>query len=197
MQNRQTTTELGGAATLCDVVAALYLKSPDEDLLAGVDAFCGAAGDVASEPLAAVTQEYYDLFFNPASGRHLPPFESFARERRYWGENALQVGSIYREADFEPAELLADVHWRRQPMPDHIGFEFAFLSALLRSAEAQPAEREALLATAGDFLDGHLRLWADDYGTRLAENAQTSLYRLLGRLTRKAAEISFAHGERQ
>ena len=130
------------------------------------------------------------MFFNPASPQFLSPFESFARHQRYWGECAIDVGVIYQEAGFDPKTLLSEVHWKDQRMPDHIGFELAFFSALLRSAEAQPGEAKTLLETARMFHAEHIRSWANEFGTRLKRKARTSLYRLLGSLTSEVAKIS-------
>jgi TorA maturation chaperone TorD len=174
-------------ATIAELTAALYLKAPSEELLAELKEFFPAGKGPGTEPLELLRREYFELFFNPATEHFLCPFESFARERRYWGECAVEVGEFYRQSGFDPGTLLSDVHWKNQRMPDHLGFELAFFSALLRSAEAQPDEAKALLATAQYFHAAHIRSWAGDFGDRLESRARTSLYRLLGGLTREVA----------
>ena len=185
-----TGTELQEAAALAELAAAIYLKPPAEELLAGLRDFFMEAEELSSEAPDLLLQEYHELFFNPASQRFLCPFESFAREGRYRGKCSVDVGTFYQQAGFDPATLLSDVHWKNQRMPDHIGFELAFFSALLRSAEAQPEEADALLESARAFHAAHIRSWAGDFGTRLGHTAGTSLYRLLGALTREIAEFS-------
>ena len=183
-------TELQEAAALAELAAAIYLKPPAQELLAGLREFFMEAEELDSEAPDRLLQEYHELFFNPASQRFLCPFESFAREGRYRGECSVDVGAFYQQAGFDPADLLSDVHWKNQRMPDHIGFELAFFSALLRSAEAQPEEADALLETARAFHAAHIRSWAGDFGARLGHTADTSLYRLLGVLTREIAELT-------
>lgn len=178
------------AAALSELAAALYLKAPSGEILAEMQELFPDLQEFGAEPLDLLLQEYHELFFNPASPRFLSPFESFARHQRYWSECAIDVGEIYQEAGFDPKTLLSEVHWKDQRMPDHIGFELSFFSALLKSAEAQPMAAKALLETAQNFHTEHIRSWVGDFGTRLKREAQTSLYCLLGDLTREVAEIS-------
>lgn len=177
-------------AALAELTAALYLKPPSEGLLGELRRFFPDVQLIGAEPPDQLLREYHDLFFNPAAECFLCPFESFARERRYWGTCAVEVGLLYRQSGFDPETLLGDAHWKNQRMPDHLGFELAFFSALLSSAESAPEEAEALVTTARRFHETHIRSWAGEFGAQLESRAQTSLYRLLGILTAEVADLS-------
>ena len=182
-------TEYQDAAALAEIAAAIYLKSPSPEVLVALKNLL-LDSEVELETPDLLQQEYHELFFNPASEHFLCPFESFAREQRYWGECAVAVGEVYQQAGFDPESLLSDEHWQHQRMPDHIGFELAFFSALLRSAEAQSSEAEALLETARLFHREHIQSWMGEFSSRLSGQARTSLYRMLGVLTREIADLS-------
>ncbi len=176
------------AAVLAELTAALYLKTPTPGLMDELQKVFPAEDGLGTAPLEVLRREYHELFFNPVAKVFLCPFESFVREGRYWGECASEVGDCYQESGFDPDSLISDEHWKNQRMPDHLGFEMAFFSALLSSAEAQPEEAEALSATALAFHNAHIGSWAGEFGTDLENRSRTSLYRLLGRLTREVAE---------
>ena len=178
-------------ARIYDVLASLYLNQPYAELVAAFDAVAGtlaqSAGltDVAlpiAEDVAALQADYNALFFVPVSGRYLPPYESAQRARRLWGPITHQVANFYASVGFDLARLRMDEHWQRLDAPDHAGIELACLSALLR-AYAETSSPD--LAGAIDFFAReHIRRWLPPYGDAVAQNAETPLYRLLGRLTR-------------
>ncbi len=182
-------------ARIYDVLASLYLNQPDAELVAAFGAVAGAlaqsAGltDIAlpiAEDVAALQADYNALFFVPVSGRYLPPYESAQRARRLWGPITHQVADFYASVGFDPARLRMDEHWQRLDAPDHIGVELACLSALWQTRAAAPAPE--ITGAIDFFTREHIRRWLPAYGDQLAQNAETSLYRLLGRLTRAFVE---------
>lgn len=169
---------------ILDGLAVLYLREPLPALLeAAVSLFpeLGSPGETSPE---AALRDYHDLFFVPVSGRYLAPFESVQREGRLGGPLTHGVASIYRLTEFDPRALDVSPHWLYQDLPDHIGFELAFISALLRNTqELSDAEAEPFIYTARYFWHHHLSRWGHAFGERLADRAATPFYRGLGRLT--------------
>ncbi|SEA46510.1 chaperone TorD involved in molybdoenzyme TorA maturation [Desulfuromusa kysingii] len=182
------------AAAVSELAAAIYLKAPSAELINELKSVFTDPEEFSEEPLNLLLEEYHELFFNPVSTHFICPFESFAREQRYWGEAAIDVREYYRQAEFDPQSLRSEVYWKNQRMPDQIGFEMAFFSALLKSAEAQADAADELLKTARMFHTEHINSWMGEYGARLQREARTSLYRLLGTLTCEVAEISLEEG---
>jgi TorA maturation chaperone TorD len=177
------------ADRLLDVMAVLYLKNPSED---AVKVMSGLGGDdESSDGIDRVRLEYHDLFIGSESGAYIPPYESLHRERRMQGECSAQVREVFDREGFDPAELECEAHWKLMSAPDHLGFELAFLSVLLRSAELPDAEGESLLAAARAFHDEHIATWAREYGEQLLNTAKTVTYKTLGRLTMAVAEPGF------
>ena len=179
------------AAALCELAAALYLKPPSAELVSDLNELFAGTENLGGDPLSVLVDEYHELFFNPAAERFHAPFESFQRGGRYWGEQAVAVGKLYRQSGFDPALLQSESYWQSQRMPDQIGFELAFFAALLRNAEGQVEARDDLLATAWGFHQAHMASWFNAYGGGLIAKARTALYRLLGRLTIEVSELQF------
>ena len=177
------------AAALCELAAALFLKAPSAELVSDLDELFAGMENLSADPLPTLLEEYHELFFNPAAERFHSPFESFQRAGRYWGEQAVAVGKLYRQSGFDPALLQSESHWQSQRMLDQIGFELAFFAALLRNAECQAEARDDLLATAWAFHQVHMAPWFNAYGAGLIAKAQTALYRLLGQLTIDVSEL--------
>ncbi len=177
-------------ARTADILASVYLHSPDETLVA---AFREAAPTLAAalattgmsldaeETLDALAQDYNELFFVPVSGRYLPPFESAQRERRLWGPLTHQIAEFYESIGFDYTALRIGEHWDRLDMPDHAGIELACLSALLQTQAAQ-SDSAAVQATYY-FINQHLSRWLPDFGQKVAQNAETDLYQTLGHFT--------------
>ncbi len=90
-----------------------------------------------------------------------------------------------RKVGYVLARLRMDEHWQRLDAPDHIGVELACLSALWQTWAAAPAPE--ITGAIDFFTREHIWRWLPAYGDQLAQNAETSLYRLLGRLTRAFA----------
>lgn len=174
---------------LLDVMAILYLKSPEED---AVKVMSGLGGDdESSDVFDKVRLEYHDLFIGSESSKYIPPYESLHRERRMHGACSAQVREAFEREGFDLAELEVEAHWKLISAPDHLGFELAFLSVLLRSVELPDVDREGLLAAARAFHSEHIATWAGEYGALLLNTAQTVTYKTLGRLTMAVAAPGF------
>ena len=87
---------------------------------------------------------------------------------------------IYTQTGFDINTLAIDETWRAIAMPDHIGYELAFTSLLLR--QMSPAEK-ALQETYAYFIQHHVLSWMPEYGNRLQTLANTRFYKDLGRMT--------------
>jgi TorA maturation chaperone TorD len=191
------TDELLAQARLLDFVASLYLRSPDVEVVEACMAAAPAFGELLKDEtlsrlmlqvretdMKSLREDYYDLFIVPVSGRYLPPYESAQREGRLWGTLTHKADALYRATGFDFRELKVDPHWLALGIPDHIGFEMAFVSALLCSqVEGPPEETGSLAETTDYFVQHHLGHWAAEYGHKVARQAKTALYQGLGLLT--------------
>ncbi|WP_243438545.1 molecular chaperone TorD family protein [Fundidesulfovibrio soli] len=181
--------DAAGLARLFDAGAALLLKRPSHGLLEAASLALPCLAEPMLEPdaLPLALEDWSDLFFSPRSGRYLPPLESVFREGRLGGEAAWSARQAYEAAGFEPARLDMDPLWRAIPHPDHLGFELAFVSALLRCADDDAAGAAALHATARAFHAERIAPWAGAYGLRLGEAGRSPLYRALAALLQRLA----------
>lgn len=178
-------------ARIADILASVYLHSPDEALVAAfreVVPVLVAELDTqdrsldATETLEALTQDYNELFFVPVSGRYLAPFESAQRARRLWGPLTHQVAEFYESIGFDDAALSVGEHWEYLDMPDHAGIELACLSALLQAHQAAQSD-VAVGQAIHFFIHQHLSRWLPDFGQKVAQNAETDFYQALGHFT--------------
>jgi len=170
-------------SSLFDLTATLYLNLPSADLLFSNQSI-SQGSQSAYEDLIIVCQDYRELFFTPLSGRFIAPFESVQVEGRMWGDVTREIGELYNFTGFDPACVPASIHWSAHAVPDHIGYELAFFSALLRSREKTlPGERELIEQTIDYVWHDHLMRWVPQYGEKLTHRARTPFYRFLGRLT--------------
>jgi len=202
------TDELLAQARLLDFVASLYLRSPDTEVVEACMAAAPVFGEllkneelsrlmlqVGGTDIESLRGDYHDLFFVPVSGHYLPPYESAQREGRLQGTHTHEVDAIYGATGFDFRELTVDPHWLAQGIPDHIGFEMAFVSALLCSQVEGSSEESASLAeTTEYFVQQHLGLWAADYGHKMAQQAETPLYQGLGLLTEQEIKYGLQPG---
>jgi len=185
-------------ARLYDLAAGLYLQEPTTESVAVLVSLADVIGALLEDetlsrlltqagevPLPALRQEYYDLFAVPVSGRYLPPFESAQRENRLWGPLTHEVQALYQGAGFRPDELAISPCWNEMTLPDHIGFELAFVSGLLRSlADVETEmEEETLQATTTQFVAQHVARWMPDFGRKVRRSAQTPFYQAVGLMT--------------
>lgn len=185
-------TDSAAYSRLFDILSSLYLHHPTPERVAAFNAIASTFGIgtemlPVTEDIATLSADYDDLFLVPVSGRYLPPFESAQRTQRLRGPLTHQVVDLYQAAGFEPNMLDIDIMWKNLNMPDHIGIELAFFSALLATHENAPAPE--ITDTINTFAQKHLLRWAPDFGQELAQQAHTSLYRLLGTLTRQTFDV--------
>lgn len=123
--------------------------------------------------LEALTQEYYDLFFVPVSGRFVPPFEAAIRGAlrgegkktkfgSFWGSETAQISEIYAGMGFRPQELDIFEPLKQMNIPDHIGFELSAL-AYLCQVEVNLAQNnqslEAVRNLEKTLLEKHINRW--------------------------------------
>lgn len=201
--------ETRGETQLLDLTAALYLHAPDDRAIASrlhsSDSLIALMGDRTIQRLmarvvqvspAALREEYDALFLVPVSGRYLLPFESAHRASRLNISITHDIASFYRAARFDLKRVDADPYWRTLAAPDHIGLELAFMSSLAQSQARAAAGKALELARIRDlFWREHLSRWAETYGEKLEQYAQTPLYQALGRLTMQVNE-RLAHSPR-
>jgi TorA maturation chaperone TorD len=159
---------------LLDRAAWLYLNEVDAAALTILDQAFPEL-QLQAVALADIRQDYYDLFCVPVSGRYLSPFESAQREGRLWGSITYQVAEWYALSGFNLGALTTSRIWHSQLIPDHIGYELAFYSALL----SLPDQHEQAAA----FRSRHLLPWVLTYAEALHQKARTPVYRLLAELT--------------
>lgn len=107
-----------------------------------------------------------------------PAFPGGEFRGRIGGESCTQAGHWYAAARFKPADSAF-------AMADHISTELAFLAHLHRceagAAEAgETREACAFRELRGEFHAKFLGRWAEEFGTRLSNNAVSEFYRRLG-----------------
>lgn len=194
-------------ARLFGLAAMFYLHEPvPETVRAGA-----AAGQALAEGLPEerfvhflnraageideVRQEFFDLFFVPVSGCYCPPFGGISGQGLSADNGG--VGPVFGEAGFEPARLPGLPSYLRSLMrPDYIGFELAFLANILEAAATEPDEEKAgeLYETGRFFQQNYLAPWAADFGSQVAERAQSHYFRACGHLTRFLSETFMSGG---
>ncbi|GAB6174233.1 molecular chaperone TorD family protein [Paradesulfitobacterium aromaticivorans] len=148
--------------------------------------------------LTELTQEYYDLFFVPVSGRFVPPFEAaivgaMRQEGRqtkfgaYWGEQTIKLASLYEQTRFHPGELEVFEPLRGLNLPDHIGFELAYMAYLIRLEGKQGANGlsvKMIKKLEVQFLNEHLRVWLPLLVEDLRAVPQSGYYPYFAQLAR-------------
>ncbi|WP_434511618.1 TorD/DmsD family molecular chaperone [Desulfitobacterium sp. AusDCA] len=132
-----------------------------------------------------VRQEFYDCFFVPRSERYVPPFESALRNykpgvRKPFGAlnspEGNHVAQCYKALNFDSWELNIFAPLREIRLPDHIGFELAFM-AMLCGAEYEAWKNDQLeyaqkwREMERRFLVEHLSQWISQFSQALQEIA--------------------------
>ena len=180
---------------LFDILSSLYLHRPTEEIVESFNVIAHEKGfgiDIeippAHETISELVADYDELFLVPVSGRYLPPFESAQRTQRLWGPLTHQVANLYEMAGFDPSGLDIEDPWKNLLIPDHIGIELAFFSALLQTYARNPAA--GIIEIIHTFTRQHLNRWIPDFGNHLRQNAHTSLYRSLGILTGAVSDFT-------
>ncbi|WP_067617683.1 TorD/DmsD family molecular chaperone [Dissulfuribacter thermophilus] len=188
-------------ADFFEFVATLYLNEPDEERIAGCkevghkfkkifpgELFAKMLTLVERDSSEDITQEFYDLFFVPISGKYLPPFELAQRQIPMRTDLCASVKNFYISAGFNPELLDIPSYIKMINRPDYIGFEMAFLGLILRSSaeldlNGDEEQASALLQTACSFYSQHLGMWVSNFGKQLTERAECYMYKALGHLT--------------
>ncbi|MFW5692529.1 MAG: TorD/DmsD family molecular chaperone [Chloroflexota bacterium] len=106
----------------------------------------------------------------------MPPFESAHRDKRLWSAITHEIAGWYVRYGFNPYTLQTDAIWQSRTIPDHIGYELAFYTALLSSDSTE--------GDCSDFYAQHIAVWMPSYADQLIQKARTSFYRTLGEMTR-------------
>ncbi len=177
-------------------LAALFLRPPEETLkdfneehmeelrkafrnnsgIEHFEEFLAKKGDLKLE-----REDYENLFLIPAS-RYVHPYESVYLEHKglIWGETTMQVKSLYDRVGFYHEEY---------EVPDHIGVELLFMSALCEEEnkllDTDPAEAKKVHELQLEFMKKHLSRWANELADNIHKKSATPLYRGLADVTRE------------
>ncbi len=128
--------------------------------------------DNASE----IVKEFQRLFVVPAEQTYIPPYESCFRERtagrfgNLWGTATIEVNTLYQRIGFEPK--LTD----RIIAPDHIGLEFAFMSALCLQESENSGSIQETHKLQKFFIDQHLNQWLPSLTQTIRSKSPVGLY---------------------
>ena len=171
-------------AEIYSFLAAVFLQEPEPQTLAKQLQVLqlAAAYPPADEALAdEIRQQYFDSFFVPMSPTYTPPFEStlldYAAAKRFGplsGPAMHEVMSLYMTVGFDPSQLDIFEPLQESAMPDHVGFELAYMAYLALQEEAARGRGEE--AAAGkwaewqrNFLAQHLERWLPQLAAALAD----------------------------
>lgn len=130
-------------------------------------------------------QDYYDCFFVPMSGRYVPPYESAllnysAGERKPFGTlnstETSHVAAYYNAVGFKPQLLHVFEPLKEIQLPDHIGFELAFMAMLCAAEQTawnkdRPVEALKWQVFELHFLREHLSQWVNNFAGALQDIA--------------------------
>ena len=168
---------LAKAYAACPVPAWLQLVAQCPDLRdqdVGLQRMWRDVRDVAgSADVRESQKDFTRLFFDP-QGAPCPPWESLWRQppQPLMGPIHQSVLEFYARAGLRPRS--AD----REPV-DHIGLEFAFLSAVSARIARHGSEREPYV----DFWHKHIDAWIHQLALRMGDEACTPFFRIIARLT--------------
>lgn len=182
---------LSNIEAIFDLLAILYLKVPDKELLNALSQMVPDGDLFLKDSIKAIQEDYHALFTEKDSGRYRAPFESIASGNGNLDDTAKRVAVYFRETGFDHRHLEVDPHWQKDLQVDHIGVEFAFLKILLQTAQTARETRQGLIDSAKYFFGEHICNWAGEYGKKVTASAQTELYQALGRLTTAIADPAF------
>ena len=158
------------------VLAACW-REPSERLAAVADQgeLTPVVGELDGIDLGDLRTEHTRLFIGPAAPP-CPPYESVYRD----GEDGEEFGPVegpstvavrrwYREFGVHPAPDHSD-------LPDHIATELEFAAYLADDGRVDRLDQ---------FLDEHLRAWADAFLSRVEAETHEAFYAALARTTRE------------
>lgn len=100
--------------------------------------------DEDHEYIKVLQQQYYDHFFIPSTKYYIPPYESAVlgaaiKEGRkntkwkygsLWSNSTYHVSQCYDSVGFNPWDLNIEEGLKQSKVPDHIGFQLAFMAYL-------------------------------------------------------------------
>lgn len=100
--------------------------------------------DGEDNTVKALQEEYYDHFFVPSTKHYIPPYESAVVEAtvkngrknikwKYgslWTNSTYHVSQCYDSVGFNPWDLNIGEGLKQSKVPDHIGFQLAFMAYL-------------------------------------------------------------------
>ncbi len=126
----------------------------------------------------------FDALFRVPGSRYLSPYESVYRSQGAGGRGCLcgpeaaAVERLYLQEGLEPNAGFSE-------LPDHVGVELEFMAFLCRkTVDAMQADDLSRLSECRHqqqhFFRAHLGAWGRVLADRLASQARTSLYRILG-----------------
>lgn len=146
-------------------------------------------GNIVPEDLtttvAKLRQEFYDCFFVPMSKSYVPPFESALQnfipgKRKPFGPlnstEGSHVAKCYGAVGFNPRELNLFAPLREIRLPDHIGFELAFMARLCFSEieawkSGQLGKVRQWQNLEKQFLNDHLQQFLTHFASAMEEKA--------------------------
>lgn len=157
------------------LLAGLFLKEPDEDVLATMKEDLEMTFDDSPEDIAL---DFMHIFSGP--GEHLSPYESLynypiGSKPALWGKAAEDAQSFYQAAGLvldEEANML----------PDHISAELLFMSYLAEKKDPELQKR---------FLDEHVMKWVPQFCDKVTDFAYTTFYKELAWLTKDFIEAEY------
>ncbi len=149
-----------------------------------------------SKQIEDIKQEYYNHLFVPVATNYIPPYESAVRDaskefkskkrnsggwkyNKLWGDYAHGVALCYKSVGFDPSQMNIIDEWKQKNIPDHIGFELAFMSylceaehnAMLNEESSDTIKQWYNLQT--QFLVKHLNEFSKSYYIISKENANS------------------------
>jgi putative dimethyl sulfoxide reductase chaperone len=132
-------------------------------------------------------KDYAKLFVGPFQ-LLAPPFGSvyLDEDGRLMGDSTMDAVRFYQLAGLDMAENF------KMP-PDHVVAELEFLYCLYKAEmqrmEDYPDQAETFAGLRREFFRQHLGRWGRDFAAKVAANASTDFYRLLGQLTARILEL--------
>lgn len=142
-------------AALYEMFASFFLQIPNKTNIEELPSVLEEVSEILPmidfksliEPIKELKdfkQDYYDHFFVPATKNYIPPYESALVEAdikegskktkwKYgslWTKSTYHVSMCYESVGFNPFELEMEEGLKSSKVPDHIGFELAFMAYL-------------------------------------------------------------------
>lgn len=187
-----TIETIGKISELLKEASAIFPEIDFQDLIKEADTRQMMVKEDTSK-IEALQQQYYDHFFVASAPCYIPPFESSVRGIKkeknkkgkltwkynsLWGNTTYDTAACYETVGFQPQKLNVYEALKKCKVPDHIGYELAFMAYLcdyegketLKMQEALEEEITLLEKNAKgwnslqkQFLEGHLSQFIDSY----------------------------------